>query len=203
MQSIYHWDGSAWSEVRAPSGGYLESVAMIGPNDGWAVGGDSIHWDGQAWTSIPGGGGNAVDMVASDDGWSVRGNGIARWSRFGPPATTTAQPSLTPKSTATSSIRQTPRPTWTLEPTRTPRSAQEATPEYPTCVCEVIYERAPRVVISDALANPDRFYGWRLPLDQGKPPSPGNPLRECLSLTNVSTPYHFVWNAPIWRVGCP
>jgi hypothetical protein len=59
------------------------------------------------------------------------------------------------------------------------------------------------VVIHDALANPERYYGWQMPLDPGKPVSPANPRRECLSLTNVAMPYHPLWNPPIWRAGCP
>jgi hypothetical protein len=97
----------------------------------------------------------------------------------------------------------TPRPTWTAVPTRTPKPLPSATPSYPHCVCKVVQDRVPPVVIADALANPDRYYGWRYPLDQGKPASPANPPRECLTLMNVSMPYHFMWNKPIWRVGCP
>ncbi len=97
----------------------------------------------------------------------------------------------------------TPRPTWTPEPTRTPKPAPSATPDYPHCVCKVVLDRVPAVVIADALANPENYYGWRYPLDEGKPASPANPPRECLTLMNVSMPYHFMWNKPIWRVGCP
>jgi hypothetical protein len=96
-----------------------------------------------------------------------------------------------------------PRPTWTAVPTRTPKPYAPETPVHPECVCEVVYDQVPSVIISDALANPEHFYGWRYPLDQGKPVSPGNPLRECLSLMNISMPYHPTWNKPVWRVGCP
>jgi hypothetical protein len=58
-------------------------------------------------------------------------------------------------------------------------------------------------VISDALANPERYFGWLMLLDPGKPHSPANPYRECLSLMNIAMPYHPVWNKPQWRVGCP
>lgn len=97
----------------------------------------------------------------------------------------------------------TPRPTWTPIPTRTPKPAPTATPTYPHCVCKIVLDRVPGVVVADALANPDRYYGWRYPLDEGKPASPANPPRECLSLMNASMPYHLIWNKPIWRVGCP
>ena len=43
---------------------------------------------------------------------------------------------------------------------------------------------------------------WRYPLDLGKPVSPGNPLRECLTLPYVTFEYHPIWNKPMWRVGC-
>jgi Mg-chelatase subunit ChlD len=72
-----------------------------------------------------------------------------------------------------------------------------------SCVCKIVLQRVPRVVIEDALANPGKFYGWQYPLDPGKPPSPANPPRECLTLANVSTDYHPIWNKPQWRVGCP
>lgn len=122
---------------------------------------------------------------------------------FTPSLTPSVTPTYTPSGTTTPAQTHTPRPTWTPVPTRTPRPTPSATTTYPQCVCKVVYDRVPAVVINDALANPERFYGWQLPLDQGKPPSPANPPRECLSLMNVSMPYHLIWNKPIWRVGCP
>jgi len=80
-------------------------------------------------------------------------------------------------------------------PTPTPTGAQ--------CVCRIVIERVPRSVIDDALAHPERYHGWRYPLDPGKPRSPANPPRECLTLMNVNIDYHPIWNSPEWRVGCP
>jgi hypothetical protein len=66
----HHWDGAAWSRVALPRTGdwsALRSIAVIAPDDAWAVGlqGDSngeqqtsqhgyvVHWDGTAWTEVP------------------------------------------------------------------------------------------------------------------------------------------------------
>jgi len=71
------------------------------------------------------------------------------------------------------------------------------------CVCRIVLQRVPQHVIEDALAHPERYYGWRYPLDPNKPRSPANPPRECLTLMNVNIDYHPLWNTPEWRVGCP
>jgi hypothetical protein len=71
------------------------------------------------------------------------------------------------------------------------------------CICRIVRERVPAVVVNDAVANPERYYGWQYPLDPGKPPSPANPPRTCLTLSNIALDYHPVWNKPQWRVGCP
>lgn len=76
-------------------------------------------------------------------------------------------------------------------------------PVVASCVCPIVWRQVPRVVINDALANPGRYYGWQYPLDLGKPRSPANPPRECLTLANVNKRYHPLWNKPVWRVGCP
>lgn len=116
---------------------------------------------------------------------------------YPPPVTPT--PSATASMTPTASA--TPKPGTTPTVTKTPTATK--TPAVPTCICRVVQQRVPAVVIFDALANPDRYYGWQYPLDQGKPRGPNNPPRECLSLMNVGIPYHPMWNKPIWRVGCP
>ena len=71
------------------------------------------------------------------------------------------------------------------------------------CVCALARRAVPPVVVDDAVANPTRYAGWRQPLDPGKPVGPLNPPRTCLSLRNPGTPYHALFNGPIWRVGCP
>jgi hypothetical protein len=62
-----HWNGNAWSIVQSPNVGshenYLNGVAVIGPNDVWAVGLYSpdtygyltlaMHWDGGLWSVVP------------------------------------------------------------------------------------------------------------------------------------------------------
>jgi fibro-slime domain-containing protein len=106
-------------------------------------------------------------------------------------ATPTAEPSATP--TATNTPTAPPSPTATATPV----------PTVAGCVCSIVRQRVPSVVIDDALANPGRYYGWRYRLDPGKPPGPSNPLRECLTLQNVGLDYHPLWNRPLWRVGCP
>jgi hypothetical protein len=70
-------------------------------------------------------------------------------------------------------------------------------------VCRDVVRQVPGVVIDHALANPARYNGWQMPLDPGKPPSPANPLRECLSLRSNSSPYHPLYNSVLWRAGCP
>src|SRR5262249_60628094 len=50
------WHGTAWRQVRAPSGAASELTAVTaasGPN-AWAVGSGPhvLHWDGTAWTRV-------------------------------------------------------------------------------------------------------------------------------------------------------
>jgi hypothetical protein len=113
-----------------------------------------------------------------------------------------------PTETATTTTippSNTPEPPKSETPTRpitTPTSSPKPT-AVPACVCGVVSDRVPPVVVADALANPQRYYGWQYPLNPGVPPGPGNPLRECLSLANIGLDYHPIWNKPMWRVGCP
>jgi Mg-chelatase subunit ChlD len=79
----------------------------------------------------------------------------------------------------------------------------DAPPQRAGCVCRIVYDRVPQHVIDDALAHPERYYGWQYLLDPGKPAGPMNPPRECLTLMNVNIDYHPLWNTPEWRVGCP
>jgi hypothetical protein len=90
-------------------------------------------------------------------------------------------------------------PTEVIPPTRTPVPTEAA----PGCICREVRAQVPPAIIADALANPLHYYGWGLRLDQGKPPGPANPLRECLTLVDRNIAYHPLWNSPIWRVGCP
>jgi hypothetical protein len=106
-----------------------------------------------------------------------------------PTATRTATAAIEP--TATS-----------VRATATATRGAVGTPASPSCVCPEVLKLVPNVVVLDALANPARYYGWRYPLDMGKPPSPANPPRECLTLPNTTVPYHPLWNRPLWKVGC-
>lgn len=112
------------------------------------------------------------------------------------PTATSPPPTATPTGTATvTSVSPTARH-------ETPNPSVSATPPLPRCVCAEVVGRVPSVVVQDAMANPQRFYGWGLPLDLGKPISPANPMRQCLSLPYPTLGYHPVWNRPQWRVGC-
>jgi hypothetical protein len=92
-----------------------------------------------------------------------------------------------------------------LAPTPTPLPPATATPppDSAGCVCRIVRERVPAAIIADALAHPETYYGWEYELDKGKPPSPANPPRLCLTLWNVNIDYHPLFNGPRWRVGCP
>lgn len=87
-------------------------------------------------------------------------------------------------------------------PTPTPAPITPTAPPPADCVCKRVYERVPMQVIQDALANPQNYRGWDQLLDPGKPESPANPRRRCLSLLNLNIEYHVLWNEPVWRVGC-
>jgi hypothetical protein len=63
---IEHWNGTTWSQVPSPNpwsiSNHLTDVAVVAPNDAWAVGygmeitGRQIvilHWNGTAWTTVP------------------------------------------------------------------------------------------------------------------------------------------------------
>ncbi len=82
--AFWHWSGTAglgggWNEVSLGAGG-LNSVFMISPTEGWAVGSGGIiyHYTGGGWTSYTtvGTSLNSVFMLNQNDGWAV-GNGGA------------------------------------------------------------------------------------------------------------------------------
>jgi hypothetical protein len=99
---ILHWDGSSWQLVASPdlvtngtinsTTNELNGVAVIAPNDAWAVGYGvssnvpyqtmTLHWDGTAWNLVaspnvatPGyyNALNDVAAVSSNDVWAVGG----------------------------------------------------------------------------------------------------------------------------------
>ncbi len=103
----------------------------------------------------------------------------------------------------------TPSPTPTLAPTATPTRRPTATPtpfgtppSYANA-CPFIRGRVPEVAINWALANPDRVRGWLELLNPGLPISPSNPRKTWLSLQNIAAPYHPLFNALVFKVGCP
>jgi len=109
---MFHWDGS---HLRGESGSLgtcseasLYDVAVLSPDDAWAVGHDCddmliAHWDGDHWSRVSGPEGSlagtlrAVVAVSKDDVWAVgsccgaRGNSIAihwdghTWNLTSPP----------------------------------------------------------------------------------------------------------------------
>jgi DNA-binding beta-propeller fold protein YncE len=117
-----------------------------------------------------------------------------------PPGTPTAPPTPSPVATATLVPSPTASPGASPSPTRT---AAPTAPAVRMCICRNVRDRVPVVVINDAVANPERYYGWMYPLDPGKPPGPANPPRTCLSLANTGLDYNPLSNKPQWRVGCP
>ncbi|MGI8589031.1 MAG: S-layer homology domain-containing protein [Chloroflexia bacterium] len=135
-----HWDGSSWSLVPSPNVGndnsVLDGVAVVSPQDVWAVGThlDSAdtehtlaeHWNGSTWTVV-----TSPDQinddtylrdavaVSSSDIWAVGSyfHGCYRVvvERYNDPCVV---PSPTPS--ATNTPYSTPAPTSTATATRTP-----------------------------------------------------------------------------------
>lgn len=84
---LLHYLHGVWSPVQLPLHGYLTSISMDSPTDGWAVGQLNsegplvgatpllLHYDGQAWkrASFPAQDGNPqqVQMLSSTDGWLI------------------------------------------------------------------------------------------------------------------------------------
>jgi len=90
---IWHWDGSSWSHVSAPTPGAdrtLSSIVVVAADDVWAGGSyrDSqynyfpllLHWDGASWTHVSSpAGGEELVALASDNVLTAGVNGWARW----------------------------------------------------------------------------------------------------------------------------
>ena len=77
-----HWDGQAWHVVPTPDLGgatSLADVAMVSPNDVWAVGAGPTgglveHWDGSSWSDVPAptsGPLTGVAAISATDVWTV------------------------------------------------------------------------------------------------------------------------------------
>ena len=83
--ATYHWNGTTLNGQFDHHWYSLYSVAMVSPNDGWAVGmlGEIKHWDGNTWTSLSSPVSstlNSVAMVSANDGWAVGYGGILHWN---------------------------------------------------------------------------------------------------------------------------
>ncbi len=194
--AFYEWDGA---------GPAIPNLIGTTATSGTLVPGEfedvSVAWN------APRSGTVLIGVVANDDG---TGSGPATDCDetnnahriaflIAPTPTSTPTPTPTPTPSPTPTLTPTPPPTSTA----TPRPAPTAAPPAAFCICDVVRQRVPAVVIQDAVANPERYFGWQYRLDPGKPPGPNNPPRECLTLQNVSLHYHPFWNKPLWRVGCP
>jgi hypothetical protein len=68
---VEHWDGSSWKNSLAQGGRFhglqLTDVAVVAPDDVWAVGfvyggASAMHWDGSTWTQAP----TALGLPGSD-----------------------------------------------------------------------------------------------------------------------------------------
>jgi hypothetical protein len=96
-----HWDGSTWTRVPTPNVGGstvfndLTGVAVVAPNDAWAVGtlesndhGSRFrsliqHWDGSKWSLVRtscGSGLSKIDALSATDIWAVGGSDACHWN---------------------------------------------------------------------------------------------------------------------------
>jgi ligand-binding sensor domain-containing protein len=225
---ITRYDGTAWQTFGAADGLAGDGVwALALAPDGavWAAlsedGGDGpgvARFDGTTWsvyTTADGLIDDRVFDVAVDSRGTVWIATLAGVSEFTPDQGGYPYPAPTESSLPPSSIPPSPTPygpatvmpsptTWppaivTVMPTPTPGS----TPVVASCVCTFIRGRVPDVVISDAVANPQRITGWMQLRDPNKHESPYNPRRTCLSIERISVPYNPVHNPVVWRAGCP
>jgi len=86
---VLRWDGKAWSRIESPMDiWYYEAVAVLEPDDVWAVGREGksfgearvTHWDGHAWSephfpAAETAHATSVAAVARDDVWVGGSNG--------------------------------------------------------------------------------------------------------------------------------
>lgn len=83
-----------------------------------------------------------------------------------------------------------------------PPDAPLPAPAEGECVCRSARRALPAAVLADALANPAGYAGWRELANPNRPPGPANPPRVCLDVLNPGTPFHALFNGPIWRAHC-
>ncbi len=110
---MLHWNGTSWTDVRVPHGGWVLGLAAASARDIWAVGyyfnkADQsgalvLHWNGTAWRAVPGLNLQSsqdpflwsVAIVSAKDVWAVGSAGTgqavivnwdgAAWTRFSSP----------------------------------------------------------------------------------------------------------------------
>lgn len=106
--------------------------------------------------------------------------------------TLSCPPTATPTSRSTATATNTPKapPSATSEPTQ-------------GRACASIIGRVPVAAVSDAVANPERVFGWRQPLNPALPPGPGNPLRTWLTMRDLGKAFHPIFNPLVYKAGCP
>jgi len=89
---IYHWDGTAWSQVSLPEELLfwvcIHDIAAISPTDVWLVGtawdagkehGAALHWDGNTWESFSESDSfviHSISVLSSENIWAVTRYGI-------------------------------------------------------------------------------------------------------------------------------
>jgi hypothetical protein len=138
---LYHWDGNNWSLKQSlPNYTVLNSVSMVSPTSGWAVGnlGNIYRFNGSQWVyeenPTPAYFGQkisleAVEMLSDSDGWVVGERGTILHYTGGsipPTATpTTRPPTATP---TTKPPTATPTRIPSVTPTRIPTGQPTATP---------------------------------------------------------------------------
>jgi hypothetical protein len=90
-----------------------------------------------------------------------------------------------------------------IAPTPVPEPTRPVVDPGQPKVCDYIGRRVPAAVINDAVANATNVRGFGEPLNPGLPPGPSNPLKTYLGLQNPAVPYHPLFNAVAYKVGCP
>ncbi len=70
-------------------------------------------------------------------------------------------------------------------------------------VCPQIVGRVPAAAIQAALADPTAVFGYNQLEVPGRPPGPFNRRRTRLTMHNLATPFHVVYNRLVFRAGCP
>jgi hypothetical protein len=220
---VSRFDGRRWLNYSKAYGlGGSDVHGLTQGRDGtlWAAGHNWLaRFDGARWHSIPApapsvDSGSYVGVAVGLDGavWyanQAENYGVARydglhWTTYGVPdgllSNTVFDLAVDSQGTvwaATSLGVSAFTPQAIPVPTPTP-----IVPAGP-CICRLARQALPSAVLNDAIANPARHEGWQQPLDPGKPVSPYNPPRTCLTLRNPNVAFHPTFNGPVWRVGCP